>query len=158
MPHARPQHGRSLAVPTVLNTPAEDAAKTDGKGTISHRQTGIKATPGGLSRGGNLHSHNTYKRKFQRQEGAGDTPIYKANLAIKGASLGGLPPRKVFSCKYPTTERGQNTSMTRTPPSPVDASYLPRAPNPAELLLRVQVGPCRADSSDMADHPAIFWC
>ncbi|RWW09389.1 hypothetical protein GW17_00027123 [Ensete ventricosum] len=40
MPHARPQHGRSLAVPTVLNTPAEDAAKTDGKAKATRKEGG----------------------------------------------------------------------------------------------------------------------
>ncbi|RZR72621.1 hypothetical protein BHM03_00014994 [Ensete ventricosum] len=72
--HARPRCGQPPTVPATLNTPIEDAAKTDGKGTANHRQTGIKATPGGLL-GDSSHSHNTYKRKLRCGEGVGRSSL-----------------------------------------------------------------------------------
>ncbi|RRT42854.1 hypothetical protein B296_00056833 [Ensete ventricosum] len=98
MPHACPQHGRPPTVPATLNTSAEDTTKMDGKCTTGRPRTSIKATPVGLS-GMSIHSYNTYKRKLRRREGARHSLIYKANLAIGGASLGGPPPKKVFSCR-----------------------------------------------------------
>ncbi|RZS02593.1 hypothetical protein BHM03_00032655 [Ensete ventricosum] len=116
----------------ALNTPAKDATKTDGKGTIDRRQTGIKATLRGLS-GNSPHSHNTYKRKLQRRKGAGDTPIYKANLAIGGTSLEGPPPNEGLFLQvsdHGTREKpldNQNTSQPSRPfvSSPSSKFFLP---------------------------------
>ncbi|RRT36422.1 hypothetical protein B296_00048729 [Ensete ventricosum] len=46
----------------------------------------------GTLRGGTPLSQYIYK-KLHRREGAGDTPIHKANLAVGGTSLGGTPTR-----------------------------------------------------------------
>ncbi|RWW06928.1 hypothetical protein GW17_00029714 [Ensete ventricosum] len=116
-------HRASKQIPgtRVYNWPPTDRYKSDPQGGSY----------------GDPHFHNTDKEKLRRREGVGNTPIYNVNLAIRGASLGDPLPTDILSYRHPTTERGKSPRTTRTPLSPVDASHLPRAPNPAELFLRV---------------------